>query len=57
MKYQTIKVRGELVELLKRCQAPGEPLSDTLKQLLDPVKVFEREKEARGRDQAQKERG
>jgi len=53
-KYQNLKVRQELVELLKRCQIPGEPLSDTLKQLLDPVKVWERERQAELRDQAQK---
>lgn len=44
-KYSSLKVRVEIVELLKRCQREGEPLSDTLKQLLDPVRVHERERE------------
>lgn len=56
-RYVNLKVRVELVELLKRCQVPGEPLSDTLKQLLDPVKVHEREREADVRDQAEKKGG
>ena len=44
-KYINLKVRVELVDLLKRCQRPGEPLSDTLKALLDPVRVYDRERE------------
>ena len=45
MKYQSVKLRPEIVELLKRCKRPGESLSEALKALLDPVRVHEREKE------------
>lgn len=44
-RYQNLKVRKELVDILKRSQLPGEPLSDTLKALIDFVKVYERERE------------
>lgn len=49
-KYTSIKVRDVLVVMLKRCQRPHEPLSDTLKAVLDPIRVYEREAEARVRD-------
>lgn len=49
-KYTNIKVRNELVVMLKRCQRPHEPLSDTLKNILDPIRIYERETEARVRD-------
>ena len=54
-KYVGVKLRAELVELLKRCQRPGEPLSDTFKYIIDPVLVFEREKEAKEREKGGKE--
>ena len=46
-KYQNLKVKVEMVDLLKHCQKPGETLSETLKALLDPMRVFERVQEAR----------
>ena len=45
--YKHLKVRPDLYALIKRCKRPGESLSDTLKQLLDPVRVHEREQESR----------
>ena len=54
-KYATVKVRAELLELLKRCRRPGEPLSDTFKNIIDPVRVYDREAEAREREKAGKE--
>ena len=42
-KYQKLSVRKELVDMLKSCQLPKEPLSDTLSALLDPVRVFQRQ--------------
>ena len=48
MKYTTIRVRHEIVEILRKCQRPGEPLSDTLTALLDPMRIHEREKRRKG---------
>lgn len=56
-KYVSVKVRAELVELLKRCRRPGEPLSDTFKNILDPVRIYDREAEARARDKAGEGKG
>ena len=56
-KYTTVRIRAELVEMLKRCQRPHEPLSDVIKTIIDPVRVFERENEARERDKAGAGRG
>ena len=53
-KYVSVKVRAELVEMLKRCRRPGEPLSDTFKYIIDPVLVSQREAEALGREKAGK---
>ena len=54
-KYVSVKVRAELLELLKRCRRPGEPLSDTFKNIIDPMRVYDREAEAREREKAGKE--
>lgn len=56
-RYLTVKVRAELVAMLRRCKRPGEPLSDTFKNLLDPTRIFEREAEARERDKAEAGKG
>ena len=44
-KYQTIKIRREVLEILRGCQREGEPISDTLQSLLDPLRIRDREKE------------
>jgi len=51
-KYKTIKIRGEVLWILRSCQREGEPLSDTLQALLDPLRIRDREKE-----KAQAEKG
>ena len=43
-KYQNLKVRIEIIDIIKSCQRPQEPLSDTLKAILDPLKIMERQK-------------
>ncbi len=44
--YINIKVRQELHDLIFSCKLPGEPISDTLRSILDPVRVQERQKAA-----------
>ncbi len=46
MPYINLKVRQEVHDLVKGCQLPGEPLSDTLRAIIDPVRVQERQKMA-----------
>lgn len=58
-KYYNVKIRQEVVELLKSCQLPHEPLSDTLNALMDFSRVARRQqerkrlKEEEEREQAQ----
>ncbi len=46
MPYINIKVRKEVHDLIHSCKLPGEPISDTLRSILDPVRVQERQKAA-----------
>ncbi len=55
--YKHLKVRPDLYAVIKRCKLPGESLSDTLKWLMDPTRVYERQKQAELRDRAEKEGG
>ena len=46
MPYINLKVRQELHDLIRSCQVPGEPLSDTLRAIVAPGRVAERQKAA-----------
>lgn len=58
-KYVGIKIKKEILDVIKQCQRPGEPLSDTLLFLLDPLKITGRVNEAakRGKNGGENAKG